>query len=644
MTQQYARFVGSAAMLEPLRSTLEAACADRGGLGSIAPLGVPRKVRDSCDKFLIRDGAGRRMAVLSVSPADRPRTTDIAAQRTRDAHDALDERLRGTVLLPWHVGQCDDGVGYSIAQYHQPLSAWRPRRAIERRLLAPRVQRWLRAVVQQTVRPARQRELQEDFVAPLVALSDHAAVSPQMRERARRELRALDGGHWQARTTLAHYDLWDENFLYAPGSEHGFVVIDWGGARTGGHPLYDLLRLSMASATSDETVLEQMRQHCRLLDCPLEHAAGHTLAALGHLLLNLGDWPLERFARTAQQTFDKHCAIEQCWRARERVPVRLPHRHAWGMAAEAAPLLDGLDLADYDALMNAAVGTPLKTKPGLAIYRLSEPHSGQVLFLKRATERPTGALWRLFARWLRGRPMHSEPYHVHLAEQTLRAHGFNPMPVLAWGERRAWGWLPTQGFMVARGVPGDSLDELFTQGSTTLRRRVLGMVGRLMARMHERGFNVTLRLYDLFASRDAMQSDAWRHIEPAIIDLDFKGQLLRAEGFNHDKAIRASAHCAYLMLRTGRRFGPGEAAAWLRAYCRQLRSAGLPVPHRLAQRLRRCLQLELRAHHANKELAAMFPATPTPTRHAARASALAPWGHGGRRAVGVPGLRPPASV
>jgi hypothetical protein len=234
-----------------------------------------------------------------------------------------------------------------------------------------------------------------------------------------------------------------------------------------------------------------------------------------------------------------------------------------------------------------------------------------VLFLKRCTQMPDEPLWRLAARrWLRRRPLHSEPFHVHLASRTLRAHGFNAMPVLAWGERRTLGWLPDQGFMLAGGMPGDSLEDVFAAGTATVRQRVLTVVGRLMGRLHQRGFAVTLRLHDLLAPARDFEAAEWRAVDPAMIDLDFKGQVLNATGFDPERAIRASAHSAYLLLRTGQRLAHGEAAAWWRAYRRHLRSAGIALPRRLSQHLRQQVLIELAQHHRDARLVALFPRTP----------------------------------
>ena len=215
-------------------------------------------------------------------------------------------------------------------------------------------------------------------------------------------------------------------------------------------------------------------------------------------------------------------------------------------------------------------------------------------------------------RWLRQRPLHSEPFHVHLASRTLRAHGFNAMPVLAWGERRSFGWLPDQGFMLAASMPGDSLEDVFAAGTALVRRRVLAVVGRLMGRLHQHGFAVTLRLHDLLAPARDFETAAWCAVEPAMIDLDFKGQVLNATGFDLQRAIHASAHSAYLLLRTGQRLTHGEAAAWWRAYRRHLRSAGIALPRRLAERLRQQVQIELAQHHCDARLVALFPQTPQP--------------------------------
>jgi hypothetical protein len=601
------------AVLPQLQSTLEDVLAARGGFGSVAPMGLVRKSTDSSDKYLVRDRRGQPVAMLSLSPPDRPQATDVAARSTFDAQAALGERLGRVVLIPWHTGRVN-GCSFSVAPYHRPLSRFKPQRALERRRLWQRAGPWLQQTLRYSVRPPDAQEIHREFKVPLAALADLTSLTAPIRERARRELRALEGGDWQPRLALAHYDLWQDNFLWAPDdNEFGFIVIDWGGARAAGHAVYDLLRLALSSPAGTDATLQRLRDHCRVLDCPPEHAAGHALAALGHLALNLGDWPMERLTITAQRCFDLLGALEQRHRTRRRMPAPVLRTVEWGTAEPAAAALERLDLADYNALMHADLGPPFKTKPGLTMHQLRDAQSGQALFLKRSTQAPDEPLWRLAARrWLRRRPLHSEPFHVHLAAQTLRAHGFNAMPVLAWGERRTLGWLPDQGFMLAGGMPGDSLEDVFAAGTAPVRRRVLGVVGLLMGRLHRHGFGVTLRLHDLLAPARDFDAARWRGVDPAMIDLDFKGQVLRATGFVLDEAIRASAHSAYLLLRTGQRLGQGEAAAWWRAYRQHLRSAGIALPRRLSERLRRQVQSELAQHHGDARLVALFPQTPQP--------------------------------
>jgi hypothetical protein len=291
-------------LLLQLQPLLESVCAAHGGLGSLAPLGIPRKVIDSCDKYLLRDRAGQALAILSLSPPARPHAIDLAARCTREARSALGEPLGRTVLMPWHTGEVD-GLSYSVTPYRRPLSTFGPRRAVERRRLMPLAWQWLLLVLRRTVRTPDAQSLRINFLMPLAVLADLDAVSAEIRQRAARELRALQAGQWQARLTLAHYDLWEGNFLWAPDeSEFGFVVIDWGGARADGHAIYDLVRMAISSPAADDATLAQLRNHCRTLACAPKHAAGYLLAALGYLAMNLGDWPLDRFATTAQSCFE----------------------------------------------------------------------------------------------------------------------------------------------------------------------------------------------------------------------------------------------------------------------------------------------------------------------------------------------------
>jgi hypothetical protein len=306
-------------VLAQLHSTLEGVLAARGGFGSAAPMGLARKATDSSDKYLVRDRRGQPVAMLSLSPPDRPQATDVAARSTFEAQAALGERLGRVVLMPWHTGWVN-GCSFTVAPYHRPLSGFKPQRALERRQLWQRAGHWLQQTLRHSVRTPDAQQIHSEFKAPLAALADLASLTPQIRERARLEWRALEAGDWQPRLALAHYDLWQDNFLWAPDdNEFGFLVIDWGGARASGHAVYDLLRLALSSPASADATLKQLRDHCRVLECPPEHAAGHALAALGHLALNLGDWPLDRLTITAQRCFDLLGTLEQRHRARRRL-------------------------------------------------------------------------------------------------------------------------------------------------------------------------------------------------------------------------------------------------------------------------------------------------------------------------------------
>jgi hypothetical protein len=196
------------------------------------------------------------------------------------------------------------GRSFAVVPYLRPIGRGRLRRRWDRwRLRAP-VFAWLDEVTRRTVQPPPEAALGGAFRAPLLGLADMAAVGARVREAAKESLRALEAGRWQPRWVLAHNDLWLGNFLFRrpePAGSPGFAVIDWGASQLQGHPAYDFFSFANSIHLSSRPLRRQLEGYCAALGCPPGHARHHLLAALAALATALGEWPVERFAATAER-------------------------------------------------------------------------------------------------------------------------------------------------------------------------------------------------------------------------------------------------------------------------------------------------------------------------------------------------------
>jgi hypothetical protein len=117
-----------------------------------------------------------------------------------------------------------------------------------------------------------------------------------------------------------HGDLWIGNVLLRDATSglkgawsDRFVIIDWPGSMLRGHAIFDLTRLTQSISTGERALASELIRHCQALQCDPEDAVGYLLAALGHLEMNLEQFPFDRFMGMATACY------HQLERARSRV-------------------------------------------------------------------------------------------------------------------------------------------------------------------------------------------------------------------------------------------------------------------------------------------------------------------------------------
>jgi hypothetical protein len=280
----------------------------------------------------------------------------------------------------------------------------------------------------------------------------------------------------------------------------------------------------------------------------------------------------------------------------------------WGLDERARSALSRAGLKGFDDFMAGALGTPFKRKQYQEIHRL-QPSPEQTWFLKRSLPQPLHELPGKVLRTLRrGELPHTESFHVHHASAALASLGFDVMRVIAWGEERLFGLVPLRGFVLTLEAPGRDASDLFEQGSSQDRRRLMIEVGRLVGRLHARGLFLTLRLHDLIVVEGANGPKL------TMIDLDFKGGVVRPARWDSSASIHSLAVCCYLFLRWGHRLSAEEFKAFRTGFSREVVAAGLSIPARFFLSVRRAVDQRLSEHFRDPRCLATFPKTPQSTR------------------------------
>ncbi|OQW92221.1 MAG: hypothetical protein BWK79_15120 [Beggiatoa sp. IS2] len=281
-------------LFQEIKPQLQETLVPYGGLGKVTTLGKPKPVADDTTKLLIHNQQGQPVAVLLCSSPVSPQAIAHSMSQAEQARLRLPAKLGEVIPTPLMSGECD-GLTFAVLPYFKPLSQSNLRLRWQCWHLRPRVLAWLREVTQVTLHTPSSSELKTDFIMPLERMLSYA-FQPPIREAITTTLERLNSGQWTPRYVLAHNDLWEGNLLLHSGKHHlGFMVIDWGSANVKGQAIYDLLRIANSLRLGRKALLEELQQHCRILDCPMADTQAHLLTSFGYLGGHLGCFPQERY-------------------------------------------------------------------------------------------------------------------------------------------------------------------------------------------------------------------------------------------------------------------------------------------------------------------------------------------------------------
>jgi hypothetical protein len=272
---------------------------------SLAPIStvVPRE--DAPSVMVVSDATGRPRGVLMCSAPAAPDMVHRSTSRARRATEVLREQEAWRVLLPITEGRIR-GLSYAVMPHCAPLSSRRVVWWAQRALLKPGVLDWLANVTSSTASKASPEEVDRLFRLPLERLASMPTLGASTRSAATRALDGL-GRSSPLSVVLMHGDLWKGNLMVRHAGDcdpprrwpQRFTVIDWPGSSTRGHPIYDLVRLSVSLRLGPSAMAREVDRHCALLGGDREQAMTYLLAAVGNIALHLEQFPLANLVRMA---------------------------------------------------------------------------------------------------------------------------------------------------------------------------------------------------------------------------------------------------------------------------------------------------------------------------------------------------------
>lgn len=262
-------------------------------------------VADETTKYVIRDQRGTASQFVVCSPKSEPQLVYDKIRVAKAARKMLGPELGAHVLAPSAEGTVDS-LSFAVFPYCRQLTTRKLPWLVERQSLGRKALDWLRAVTEQTCKPAGPDELAQlpPALEQLAALPD---LPRHLSYAAREAARAVREGRWHPRTVLMHGDLWKGNFMKPPVDSGGpdFVVTDWWIAGLSGYPIYDFLRIAQSFRLPRRQHLAESQAYAQILECNEVRIVSYMLCALATICANAGAFPGTTIAKMTELCYEQ---------------------------------------------------------------------------------------------------------------------------------------------------------------------------------------------------------------------------------------------------------------------------------------------------------------------------------------------------
>jgi hypothetical protein len=270
-----------------------------GAVTSLAVLERQKQTDDSADLLVASTRDARYIIHLAV--ADFPTSVAEDANRTRLAAEYLGAELGDRVLQPGFAGDWK-GKSYTVTPFAHSLSQNRLARWYQKARLNPHVYDWLLSVTQRA-QPA-DAGFDQEFRHSLEAVAAETKLSSSVRNAASNSLASVQNGQLKPRPIFMHGDFWLGNILLGDNADcSDFKIIDWGGSRHAGFPVFDLITYGYSVRAKPATVKKQLALHAAALGCQIQDSTAYLLAAVGQNLREPSRFPPSRLVQMTEERF-----------------------------------------------------------------------------------------------------------------------------------------------------------------------------------------------------------------------------------------------------------------------------------------------------------------------------------------------------
>jgi hypothetical protein len=247
---------------------------------------------DATCVYLVNDGG---TSVLQVSSPAFPDVVRESTEKIEAAREVLGGNLGSCIPAPldqWEV----NGISCALFEAFTPISRGRLRRFLQLGKIRSPVLAWLRQIVAVDRGPAKEAERCLEALAqcPYESLREHAISA----------LDSITSGSFEPRARVMHGDLTLGNVLLDPSKKREFMIIDWRGSDVNGYPIFDLVKFAETVRLRPGELRTELGAHAEKLACDIQDTRAYLLAALGHIWLNLEQFPPKRFAAMARRNLN----------------------------------------------------------------------------------------------------------------------------------------------------------------------------------------------------------------------------------------------------------------------------------------------------------------------------------------------------
>lgn len=268
-----------------------------------------RELLDSRMQYLVRNARGQLVMLVRISSEIDPQAIRRSEQTARDIAARLGETGARHIMTATAEHEVE-GRSVAVYPYSRPMATGRISWVAQRRVVGPKLIRWLGQLGRQTSNALSDSEISERLLQPLSSvIEDQTDLDPRFQKASSDLVERLNSGKASGVAVASHGNIGRTHVRFGkPGTTSGtgssgnrFMVVDWDAGDMRGYPFVDLVRAATSLRVRKRVASDALNSMCTHLDVKPGDVAGYVAASLGHMRQNLNYCPphlLSLLART----------------------------------------------------------------------------------------------------------------------------------------------------------------------------------------------------------------------------------------------------------------------------------------------------------------------------------------------------------